>query len=224
MSFVTLNYNHWNYWSIYDPANELYGNSKVTFDGVNKLILVNYGETELDFRKDVYSDWKEWIKDPTLQNAQYEPAISVTGGDPLPGDRALGTTFFLTNGWRMRTWEGDHELTVTGNVFTEEGDSLFVPTLEGWTITINLNTSTLVETILPTIAIDQGTVDGIATAVWNESLSNGSTAEETLIAIQQGLGGFDSDVWNYIIDNSKNQTAAEKLRKIATKTQDIALS
>lgn len=223
MSSVALNYNHWNYWSVYNPANELYGNSKVTFDGINKLILVNYGETELDFREDVYSNWKEWMKDPTLQNAQYEPAISVIGGDPLPGDRALGTTFFLTNGWRMRTWEGDHELTVTGNVFTEEGESLFVKTLEGWTITINLNTSTLVETILPTIAIDQGTVDGIATAVWNESLSNGNTAEETLIAIQQGFGGFDSDVWNYIIDNSKNQTAAEKLRKIATKTQDIAL-
>lgn len=223
MSSVVLNYNHWNYWSVYDPASELYGDSKVTFDGPNKLILVNYGETELDFREDVYSNWKEWIKDPTLQNAQYEPAISVIGGDPLPGDRALGTTFFLTNGWRMRTWEGDHELTVTGNVFTEEGDSLFIKTLEGWTITINLNTSTLVETILPTIAIDQGTVDGIANAVWSESLTNGNTAEETLIAIQQGLSGFDSDVWNYIVDNSRNQTAAEKLRSIATKTQDIAL-
>ena len=219
MSFVTLNYNHWNYWSVYDPANELYGNSKVTFDGVNKLILVNYGETELNFREDVYSNWKEWIKDPTLQNAQYEPAISVTGGDPLPGDRALGTTFFLTNGWRMRTWEGDHELTVTGNVFTEEGDSLFVPTLEGWTITINLNTSTLVETILPTIAIDQDTISGIASAsanaVWSDS---------TAVQLLTDISTIPYDVWEEIIDATKNQSAREKLRKIATKTQDLALS
>jgi hypothetical protein len=220
---VAFNYNNWQFWSIYDTANDLYGNQKVVFDGPNKLIIVSEDVTELDFREDVYSAWKEWIKDPNQQNAQYEVALSATGGDPLPGDRALGTTYFLENGWRMRTWEGNHELTVTGNFFTREGVPAFVPTLNPWTITINLNTATLVETILPTIAIDETTVNGIATAVWNESLSNGSTAEETLVAIQQGLGGFDSDVWNYIIDNSKNQTAAEKLRKIATKTQDIAL-
>ena len=222
MPALHLNYGNWQFWGDYSPPNYL-GEQKVTFDGPNKIIIVNEGVTALDFREDVYSAWKEWIKDPTQINSKWEPAISAVGGDPLPGDRQLGTTYFLDNGWRMRTWEGDHELTVTGNFFTREGVPAFVPTLNPWTITINLNTATLVETILPTIAIDQGTVDGIATAVWNESLSNGSTAEETLIAIQQGLGGFDSDVWNYIIDNSKNQTAAEKLRKIATKTQDIAL-
>ena len=223
MSSVVLNYNHWNYWSVYNPASELYGDSKVTFDGPNKLILVNYGETELDFREDVYSNWKEWIKDPTLQNAQYEPAISVIGGDPLPGDRALGTTFFLTNGWRMRTWEGDHELTVTGNVFTEEGDSLFIKTLEGWTITINLNTSTLVETILPTISIDQGTVDGIASAVWNNEIQGSDTGLTLLNSIISDIAGIPDNVWDEIIDSTKNQTAREKLRQIATKTQDIAL-
>lgn len=147
MTSVTFNYGNWNYWTVYDPDNDLYGNSKVTFDGLNKLILVNYGETELDFRTDVYSNWKEWIKDPYRNNAGYEPAISVTGGDPLPGNRKLGTTFFLENGWRMRTWEGNHEITLTGNVFTREGDALFVPTVDPWTITVNLNTSTLVETI-----------------------------------------------------------------------------
>lgn len=223
MPAIHFNYSNWQFWGVYNPPLSL-GEQKVAFDGPNKLIIVNEDVTELDFREDVYSAWKEWIKDPNQINAKYEPAISATGGDPLPGDRALGTTYFLENGWRMRTWEGNHELTVTGNFFTREGVSAFVPTLNPWTITINLNTATLVETILPTIAIDEGTVNGIATAVWNESLSNGSTAEDTLIAIQQGLGGFDSDVWNYIIDNSKNQTAAEKLRKIATKTQDIALS
>jgi len=223
MSTVAFNYNRWNYWSIYDPANDLYGDSKVTFDGVNKLILVNYGETSLDFKEDVYSNWKEWIADPTLQNAQYETAISAVGGDPLPGDRALGTTFFLENGWRMRTWEGDHELTVTGNVFTRTGVSLFVPTLESWTITINLNTSTLVETILPSLSLGADDIAAVADATWAETLS-GTSAGDRLIALATALANVDQDVWDYIIDSDKSQSAGDKLKKIATKTQDIALS
>lgn len=121
--------------------------AKVTFDGVNKLILVNDGETELDFRNDVYSAWKEWKQEPNQENGKYLEAVSVVGGDPLPGNRVLGSTFFLENGWRMRTWEGDHILTITGNVFTREGDDPFVDTITDVKVTINLNTSTLVETI-----------------------------------------------------------------------------
>lgn len=198
MPSLALNYGNWQFWSVYDPANDLYGNHKVTFDGPNKIIIVNEGVTEIDFREDVYSNWKEWIKDPTQQNAQYELALSASGGDPLPGSRALGTTYFIENGWRMRTWEGVHELTVTGNFFTREGVPAFVPTLNPWTITINLNTSTLVETILPEISIDQSTIDGIAdatavlvvpqtaAAVWEETTADhvttgttGATLDET---------------------------------------------
>ena len=216
MPSLVYNYNNWQFWSVYDPANGLLGNQKVTFDGPNKIIIVNEGVTELDFRVDVYSAWKEWILDPTQVNAKWEEAVSAVGGDPLPGNRLLGTSYFLENGWRMRTWEGDHELTVTGNAFTREGDSLFVPTLNPWTITINLNTSTIVETILPETSLTAGDISSIAAAVWAEQISGTDTAVDLLLAIPD-------NVWDEIIDVDKNYMAREKLKRIATKIQDIAL-
>ena len=71
MPSVHFNYGNWQFWSVYDTANDLYGNHKVTFDGPNKIIIVNEGVTELDFREDVYSNWKEWLKDPNQQNPEY---------------------------------------------------------------------------------------------------------------------------------------------------------
>jgi hypothetical protein len=144
---LALGFADWTFWEEYVVANGTYGAQKVTFDGPNKLILVNAGETDLDFRLDVYSNWKEWVHSPNHNNSKYDEAISVVGGDPLPGNRVLGSTFFLENGWRFRTWDGDHILTVTGNLFTREGDDPFVDTIQNVKVTINLNTSTLVETI-----------------------------------------------------------------------------
>lgn len=213
---IDYNYNNWQFWGEYDPINGKLGEQKVTFDGPNRLILVNEGVTELNFRDDVYSAWKEWKQDPTQINAKYPEAVSSVGGDPLPGERLLGSTFFLENNWRMRTWEGNHELIITGNAFTREGDSLFIPTLEAWTITINLNTSTLVETIVPEVAITSGDLSAIANTVWNQQISGSNTALDILLSLPD-------NVWDEIIDIDKNFTAREKLRKIATKIQDIAL-
>jgi hypothetical protein len=219
---LALGFADWAFWEAYAPPNFL-GEQKVVFDGVKKLILVSYGVTELDFRIDVYSAWKEWQKDPNHVNAAYVEAITVVGGQPLPGNRALGSTFFLTNGWRMRTWEGDHSLTVTGNFFTTEGDPAFVKTLLPWTITVNLNTSTLVETIIPQTSLSEGDVTTIVDAVWNTTLQDSSTALAVLNSIVTDIGQIPASVWDEIIDGTKNQSAREKLRKIATKTQDIAL-
>lgn len=139
-----LNYGVWDFWEAYDP-NATFGNQKVTFDGINRIIFINFGETDIDFREDVYSNWKEWMLVDNYTNGRYLEAVSVVGGDPLPGDRILGSTFFLENGWRIRTWEGDHILNITGNVFTREGDAPVLPTLGDFTVQVNLNTSTLVE-------------------------------------------------------------------------------
>lgn len=195
---LALGFGDWTFWEAYSPPNYL-GPQRVTFDGLNKLILINEGETDIDFRVDVYSAWKEWLKDPNHINAGFVLALSVTGGDPLPGNRSLGTTFFLENGWKMRTWEGDHELTVTGNFFSRDGSPAFVPTELPWTITINLNTSTLVETITPETSLSTGDITSIA----------GATATE---------------VWDEVIDTNKGENARTKLRKVASKGQDIALS
>jgi hypothetical protein len=219
---LALGFADWAFWEAYSPPNSL-GEQKVVFDGVQKLILVAAGTTELDFRIDVYSAWKEWQKDPNHVNSAYIEAITVVGGQPLPGNRALGSTFFLTNGWRMRTWEGNHALTVTGNFFTTEGDPAFVNTLLPWTITVNLNTSTLVETIISQTSLSEGDVTTLVDAVWNTTLQDSSTALAVLNSIVTDIGTIPASVWDEIIDATKNEAARDKLRKIATKTQDIAL-
>lgn len=102
-------------WSLYH---------KVNFDGNNKLIIINEGVTELDVEKDIYSAWKDW----TMQRdyLKWESAMRSTGGDPLPGGDFLGATFFLINGWRILVKTGVNNITVTGNIFTDEGDAAFV--------------------------------------------------------------------------------------------------
>lgn len=224
---LALGFADWTFWEDSDPANGFFGQQKVTFDGPNKLILVNFGETELDFRVDVYSAWKEWSLDPNHNNLKYLSAISVIGGDPLPGNRVLGTTFFLENGWRMRTWNGDHSLTVTGNVFTREGEPIFIATTEPVTTTINLNTSTLVETILPQITIDQSTIDGIADAVWNEALADHQTAGSTGEALNTAsLGGghtaeeIANAIWDEVLsDHVTADTTGAALDEILSKVK-----
>ena len=130
-------YNFWEDWQLYH---------KVTFDGVNKLIIVNYGETTLDFGEDVYSAWKEWIL--VRENAKYLAALRTVGGDPTVGTDALGGTYFLINDWQMRTWEGDHTLTIVGNFYQDDGLPRFVPTLRPHNIQIFGQVSNLIDRIV----------------------------------------------------------------------------
>ena len=213
---LALYFADWTFWEDYSLPDFL-GQQKVTFDGINKLILVNEGVTELDFREDVYSAWKEWVQSPAHNNGKWIEAISAVGGDPLPGNRVLGTTFFLENGWRMRTWEGDHSLTVTGNAFTREGDPLFLTTILPWTITINLNTSTLVEALTPDsgdTSITSGDVAAIAANVWSEIIG-GTSASDRLESVA-------NNVWDHTVDETRNESAKDRLKRIRTKTQDLA--
>jgi hypothetical protein len=57
----------------------------------------------------------------------------------------------------------------------------------------------------------------------SKRLTPASIPEEVLLSIATEINSIPSSVWNEIIDATKNQSAKEKLRKIATKTQDIVL-
>jgi hypothetical protein len=155
---LTQNYGFWEPWTY--PQ-------KVSFDGVNKLIYVNYGETFLDVKTDVYSAWKEWVLDPEHFNSAYEQAIRAVGGDPTVGGSYLGTTYFLMNGWRMKTWEGDHRLQLAGNLFTEEGEPPFVPTTGPYTIVVEYQVSSI--TTVAGALTDNPTAPEIAAEVWDTS-------------------------------------------------------
>jgi len=136
------------YWELYH---------KVTFDGQNKIIKINNGVTDLNFLVDVYSSWKEWAL--LESNTKYIQALRVVGGDPTTGGNRLGSTFFLMFGWKMQTWSGDHRLTITGNVYSEDGSNIFIPPEEPAIIEINLTVSNLIDA--PALSGGGITVDDI---------------------------------------------------------------
>ena len=126
-----------NYWDLWEEYH------KVTFDGANRLILINNGVEDINIKQDLYSDWKEWVL--MIDNSKWAPAFSVIGGEALPGNKALGTTYFLINGWRIKPYEGNHALRVEGNIYTEEGDSPFINTFGDYRIRIESTVSSLVD-------------------------------------------------------------------------------
>ena len=154
-------YNFWRYWEL---------RHKVTFDGPNRLILVNYGETTLDVETEIYSDWKEWIH---LEDySKYPQAISVIGGEPLGAGQFVGATYFLENGWRIRPWEGTHTLTIDGNIYTREaGQSPSIPTLGAWSVNTTYVRSALVFQVATGGSSSSVSINAndIAQAVWNYS-------------------------------------------------------
>lgn len=136
--------------------------TKVIFDGIQKLVIVDYGVTLLDFTSDVYSDWKLWVQ--ASDNSKWERAIEVVGGDPIPGTgQSLGASYFFVNGWHMRSWEGDHALNVVGNVYTNDGSPVFNHTLGNYNVQINMKTSNLID------KLDNAVVAGL---VWDELAAN----------------------------------------------------
>jgi hypothetical protein len=138
----SLFYTYWDYWEL---------RHKVTFDGERRLIRVNDNITALNVKTDIYSDWKEWSL--LEENTKWQQAMRSVGGDPTTAGQTLGATFFLMNGWKMKTWEGDHRLVVTGNLYTEDGSSAFIPVEGPFTIEISLTVSNLIDqTVTPTTA------------------------------------------------------------------------
>ena len=116
--------------------------ANVTFNGTSKLIIVDNAITELDVQIDLYSDWKEWLK--TDDNSKFLPAMRTVGGDPTTGIKYVAPYFFLTNGWKIKPYSGNHILTITGNLFVDEPSTYggnIVIAVDGYTITVNLVTT-----------------------------------------------------------------------------------
>lgn len=172
----------------------------VTFDGNNKLIIIDTGVTSLTVLE-IYSDWKEWVQ--LSDNAKYEQAMTALGGDPLPGSKFLGTTVFLENNWKIRPYEGNHTLTISGNLYDRNGLSPFVSTLGNYNVLINLTVSNLIDTVA----------------------TGGGTGGITNTDIQNIASNTANRVW----DKDKNQiTAANSIGihvkdKLLTKNQFLGL-
>jgi hypothetical protein len=141
---TVFNYTYVEFWQApTDPNSEYFGPQKVTFDGENKIIFVNEGELDIDARRDLYSNWKEWsiVRD----NLKFPAAMRVVGGDPLPGGDALGSTFFLINGWRIQPWSGNHTEVFNGNLYSDDFDDFFNPADPIASVVIRQTVSNLVD-------------------------------------------------------------------------------
>ncbi len=187
-------YGYWEYWELYH---------KVTFDGVNKLILINDGVTSLDVKNDVYSSWKEWLLLNSLTNTQYQQAFSVIGGEPISDTEKIDATFFLINNWKIKPYPGQYSISIVGNLFTDDGSSILaaadiVDNIQN-NISLNLRTSAVVRLVTATVSgsSSSGSVypaDTVFTASLVESQSNQlsnindkTISNETLLISQSAM-------------------------------------
>jgi hypothetical protein len=182
---------------------------KVAFDGPNKLILINRDVTDINVRTDIYSDWKEWVR--LRDNAKYLQALRVTGGDSLGGGETLGGQWFLVNGWRLRTWEGDHTLNVNENIRVDEDDpdlatnpNAFVRTLGNHEILINLAVSQISNVLTVEVSgsssssgsfesADRTTLNNIETIVQSMQTDVARVLSSSFIASGNVLSGSTSN-------------------------------
>ncbi|MGW8177415.1 MAG: hypothetical protein ACWGQW_01245 [bacterium] len=146
---------------------------KVQFDPFTRVIQITQapdinGEVSLDVKQDIYSAGKEdWRTDSTLNKLNFP--LSAVGGNPLPGSKALGSTFFLANDWKIRPYEADHRLLLDGNLYAPDGTSTFVKTLGAYNVFLEQQVSSLVSTVVGSgQEVDYPT---IASYVWGSSSS-----------------------------------------------------
>lgn len=109
----------------------------LTFDGPNKIITLSLGTTSLSVR-DVWSRWVDWFL--TGDNSKYLPAFQQVGGNDI--DATAGTSIpiyaFLMNGWKLKTQEANHTLSVSdGILLVNGGGDPFNNTTGAYTVRIN---------------------------------------------------------------------------------------
>ena len=143
---------------------------KVTFDGAVKLIIVDEDITALDVQADLYSTWKEWVQMDS--NAKYLAALRTVGGDPTVGVKSVAPYFFLMNGWKIRPYEGNHTLIITGNLFVDEpetyGSNITVTTIGDYQVLVNMATTSDAITILSGSGVTTQDKQDIINGVWDE--------------------------------------------------------
>jgi hypothetical protein len=124
----------------------------VTFDSATKIIQLldapSGGFATLDAQIDLYSDAKEdWLNDALLNKFLF-PFRHTFGGQDIGGGKTAGAYYILDNvaGWRVRPYDDDHELTISGNLFgLNPALPIFVPTVSPFTVLVRLDSSSLTQ-------------------------------------------------------------------------------
>lgn len=175
---------------------------KVTFDGPNRLIIINYGEDVIDAKVDLYSAWKRWFtaspSGDVSANSAYLEAFSTTGGDDIGEGQTISPYYFLENGWRVKPYEDDHFLTINGNLYVREGGSPVVGTDGSYSVVAKLVVSP----------------QSITTVV--ETSASGLTDEESykLFSLPD-RGEYADEVWDELLsEHTSAGTAGQIINQI----------
>jgi hypothetical protein len=117
-----------------------------TFDGTNRLIRINHGITLVNVQE-MYTAWKQWSKFTENDNLRYPQAFTVVGGDPTTGDNVITPYFFLMNSWKIKPWEGNHTLQVSGILLTIDQTDAYTNPDQNWRVAIQAVVPIYTETV-----------------------------------------------------------------------------
>lgn len=178
---------------------------------------------------EAYSEWKDWAKDLVADNLKYAPAFRVVGGDPISPSLNLGSTFFLTNSWKLKPAEYSHQWELIGNLFADPfTNDVVIPTDGAYTVLTILARSNLVDSSVARLDLAQlQEAVFIDTVSGNDSANGSPTAPvqtETRayeIAQEENLRAF-SILGN--ISLSRNYTAWKFLGTISKDSAVITLN
>lgn len=160
----------------------------MTYDTTNRVFVLNNAVTDFDVVVDLYSDAKEdWLSNSLLNKFKF-PLLAI-GGQSIGGGKVVSPYIILRYNWKVRPYEGDHTLTVAGNLITDDESSPFTNVLGDYQVIIKSIVS-----------------------------SNSLTASGANIS-SADLANISAGVWREIIANHTGVTggAAKMLRDIKTK-------
>jgi hypothetical protein len=134
---------------------------KVDFDGINRLIRVYPGVTQLNIRSELYSAWIRWL--PLQNNTAFLPAMRYSGFDPIPGGET-GGFFFLINNWKLVLSIENTE--INGVLYSDDYPSAYFDH-----VTMNqvypAQVSSYVSSVVVTQNVITATKEDIANTTWN---------------------------------------------------------
>ena len=197
-----------------------------TFDGPNKLIVLT--TTDPVSAVDMYSRWKDWVM---AGNCQYELAFNSVAGDPIGPGQVIAPYIFLntTAGWKIRPSENDHELRISGNLYSiDPATSMFVSTVDPHNVTVVIERSAAAIGMSVEGGGGGATAGEIADAVLDESLTlhvgsntvgQALSRLDTTVSSRATAVSAANAVWEAIEgirDNGTMGAALVLLRKMAT--------
>lgn len=182
-----------------------------TFDGDNLVMTLDAptgGVLNQDVEVDWYNAWKDWQLESAL-NRRYPPVFFDSfGGNNIVSGLDAGAYFIFQNnlGWRMRPFEADQTIYVTGNIVP--GDStlpITIPTIGGYTV--------MFDGLQQQTQVVESTSNLTAAQVWTNVIEGSMTAEQMMRIFLSALGNklSGADTTNILardLADSKNRIDA----------------